>query len=384
MNFRLKGRQQAFIGALCALVLVFSSLTVFADGIDDVEEQTLDLQSQLAEIDQELLDLSEEIYATEKLIEQTNGAIIRSEHSLAEAELNRDNQQDSMAMRIRFIYEGGNVSLIEALLSAESIADFLNKAEFIQAMGSLDREMLIALQETLDTVELHREDLLFQQNALLEIKDELEEKQEELIALAEETATDLEVLLGLLDQLRTEEALRLQAEAERVAAEIAAATPPTPPANDPPTTGNTGNNSGTNNNSGGGGGGGNQPPVSVPADDVTLFAALLEAEAFQNYDYLLAVASAVMGRVADPRFPGTLRDVIFQPGQFGPVTNGSLDRILSRGPTALSIQVANDALGGARHPQLTPAHVFFNHAGASSEPGINIGGNVFWTFWPNW
>ena len=378
MNFRIKRGLQGFISSLCALVLVLSSLPALADGIDDVEEQTLDLQSQLAEIDQELLDLSEEIYATEKLIEQTNGAIIRSELSLAEAELNRDAQQDNMAKRIRFIYEGGNVSLIEALLSSESIADFLNKAEFIQAMGSLDREMLVALQETLNAIELHKDDLIFQQNALLDIKDGLEDKQEELIALAEETATDLELMLGLLDQLRTEEALRLQAEAERVAAEIAAATPPPPPVADPPASGNT------NNPDTGGGNNQPQPPVNVPADDITLFAAILEAEAFQNYNYLLAVATAIMGRVADPRFPGTLRGVIFQPGQFGPVTNGSLDRILARGPTALSIQVANDALGGARHPQLTSAHVFFNHAGASSEPGINIGGNVFWTFWPNW
>ena len=389
MNLRIKRRLQMFTSFLCVLVLMSTSLPTLADGIDEVEGQTLDLQSQLAEIDQELLDLTEEIYNTEKLIEQTNGAIIRSEHSLAEAKVNRDSQKDNMAMRIRFIYEGGNVSLIESLLSAESIADFLNKAEFIQAMGTLDREMLIALQEALDAIELHQEDLIFQQNALQNIKDDLEEKQEELTALAEETATDLEYLLELLDQLRTEEALRLQAEAERVAAELAAAAAAAPP---PVVYSPAPYNPG-----GGNGGGGNdnyqppvqqppvqQPPVSVPADDVTLFAALLEAEAFQNYNYLLAVATAIMGRVADPRFPSTLRGVIFQPGQFGPVTNGSLDRILARGPTALSIQVANDALGGSRHPQLTSAHVFFNHAGASSEPGINIGGNVFWTFWPNW
>ena len=384
MSFRFKGITQIVLSFLCVLTILAPSISSFASDIAEVEGQTSDLQYQLANIDQELLDLSDEIYATETLIEQTNGAIIRAEISLADAQSERNDQQDTMAKRIRFIYEGGSLSLLEMLFTAESIIDFINKAEFIQAMGEYDRDMLIALQEIVDSVEQHQDDLIFQQNALYDIKADLEAKQEELEGLANETATDLDYFLGLLDQLRVEEALRQQAEAERIAAEIAAAAPPPATNTNDAGSGNSGGNAGGGGGGNSGGGMGNQPPMSADADDITLFAALLEAEAFQNYEYLLAVATVILSRVADPRFPGTLRGVIFQPGQFGPVTNGSLDRILARGPTALSIRVATDALNGARSSQLTSAHVFFNHAGASSQPGINIGGNIFWTFWPAW
>jgi len=376
------------ISLVCVLVLVFSSLPVSADNIADVESRTLDLQYQLAGFDQELLALSEEITATETLIEQTNGAIIRSTYALAEAEADRDSQQESMAIRIRFMYEVGNASLLELLFSAESITEFLNKAEFIQSINTHDREMLVQLQDVLDTVTLYQDDLVFQQNALIEIQDDLEAQQVELTALAEETATDLDVFLALLEQLRTEEALlaaaAVAAEPVPPANDTETENNSTPPANDTPPTNNTPPGNTNAGGGGSGGGGGNQPPINASTDELTLFAALLEAEAFQNYDSLLAVATVILNRVADPRFPNSVTAVINQPGQFGPVTNGSLNRILARGPTALSRQVAADALGGARSSALTPAHTFFNHAGASSQPGINIGGNIFWTFWPNW
>ena len=379
MCLRLTRGQKIITSLICALVLISTSLPTFADNITDVEGQTLDLQTQLDGIDQELIELSEEIFETEILIEQTNGAISRTEYSLTEAKTERNEQQDLMAKRIRFVYEGGHYSFVELLFSAESISEFLNKAEFIQAMSNYDREMLLVFQEALDTIELHQEDLIFQQDALVEIKNDLEQKQVELEILAEETATDLDYLLAILDQLRIEESIRLQAEADAAAAAMAAAAAAETPADTPPPTPAEGGN------------GGEAPPPPPPAspielasDEVIVFAALLEAEAFQNYQYLLAVATVILNRVADPRFPNCVHGVIHQRGQFGPVTNGSLNRILSRGPTALSIQVATDALNGARHGQLTQAHVFFNHAGASSQPGINIGGNIFWTFWPAW
>jgi spore germination cell wall hydrolase CwlJ-like protein len=91
-----------------------------------------------------------------------------------------------------------------------------------------------------------------------------------------------------------------------------------------------------------------------------------------------------MNRVADGRFPGSITGVIHAPGQFSPTWNGSLDRILARGPSALSMQVAQDAINGVRHPSLPSGYVFFNTTGLSTQPGVNIGGNTFWTFWPSW
>lgn len=61
--------------------------------------------------------------------------------------------------------------------------------------------------------------------------------------------------------------------------------------------------------------------------DLQLLACLVEAEAGnQDITGKRLVVDVVLNRVADPRFPDTIAEVIFQPGQFGPVSNGALAR----------------------------------------------------------
>jgi hypothetical protein len=59
--------------------------------------------------------------------------------------------------------------------------------------------------------------------------------------------------------------------------------------------------------------------------DLQLLACLVEAEAGnQDFTGKRLVADVVLNRVADPDFPDTIPGVIYQPGQFSPVTNGAL------------------------------------------------------------
>ena len=61
--------------------------------------------------------------------------------------------------------------------------------------------------------------------------------------------------------------------------------------------------------------------------DLQLLACLVEAEAGnQDLTGKRLVVDVVLNRVADPRFPDTIAEVIYQPGQFGPVNNGTLAR----------------------------------------------------------
>ena len=389
MKICLKQSLRGFFCLAIAVAITMTSLPVSASEEESASEYELvqisdELQAQLDTLDQELLAISNEIDAAKKQIEITHAEIIRAEHNLELAVADETRQFEEMKIRIRYIYEMGSGSLLELLFSSESVAEFINRAEFIQIINSHDREMLNILVATQQEIQEHRDSLVAKEVSLIELGEELEERRLELTAQAAATATDLDAFIAELEWMRAEEAARVieeaarlaQEEAQRVAAEqatIAANTPPPPP---PPDSGGDTIYAGT--------GVAQQPPAYVGAGEVVLFAAILEAEAFQNYHYLLAVATVIMNRVADPRFPGCITSVIHAPGQFSPTWNGSLDRILARGPTALSMQVAQDAINGARTEALPPPFVFFNTAGLSSEPGINIGGNVFWTFWPTW
>lgn len=59
--------------------------------------------------------------------------------------------------------------------------------------------------------------------------------------------------------------------------------------------------------------------ISASTDEVTLLAALIQAESGnQPYEGQLAVGAVVMNRVRSGGYPDSIQGVIAQPGQFGP------------------------------------------------------------------
>ena len=84
----------------------------------------------------------------------------------------------------------------------------------------------------------------------------------------------------------------------------------------------------------------------IDFDDLYLLARLVESEAGnESYETKMMVASVVMNRVTDSRFPNTIREVIYQKGQFEVTVrkvNGVL--MIDREPSLDSLRVANDIL----------------------------------------
>lgn len=71
-----------------------------------------------------------------------------------------------------------------------------------------------------------------------------------------------------------------------------------------------------------------EPPAEAySASDLDLLAAIVYAEAGdQDFIGQRLVADVVLNRVASPAWPNTVSGVVYQPGQFSPVTDGGLDR----------------------------------------------------------
>jgi N-acetylmuramoyl-L-alanine amidase len=61
--------------------------------------------------------------------------------------------------------------------------------------------------------------------------------------------------------------------------------------------------------------------------EMELIAQLVQAEAGnQSLEGKRLVVDVILNRVADPRFPDTVEEVIFQPGQFSVVRNGAFEK----------------------------------------------------------
>lgn len=113
--------------------------------------------------------------------------------------------------------------------------------------------------------------------------------------------------------------------------------------------------------------------VAAQADDVTLLAALIQAECGQeSYQGKLAVGAVVVNR-AKGRY-GSIPKAIYAPGQFGPAASGKVAMIAAAGPTAECRQAAAEAIAGTSN---VGAATHFRNI-RSGYAGIVIGNHVFW------
>ena len=367
--------------AVTVSAVTIASVTVpvySAPSAKELEITTSDLKDDLNDLNSQLSSLSAELDDASAQIEQLSAEVEKAKLDLAAAELNEELQYDAMKNRIKFMYEGGSISLLEILFSSDSMGDFLNKAEYVTTISEYDRDMLAELKEVCAGVEKKQNDLKNKQDELGVLQVELTNKRDALTSKISSTSSQLEDYTAQLERAKAaEEALRI-AQNNAVSGSLKP-------------TGSTGqaNNNGngqTNNNPSGGQQPGNNnngqnnsgtvtPPPEANVNDVVLFAALLQCEA-GGYDPMLAVATVVMNRVESPSYPGTIRGVIYQSGQFSPTWNGSLERVLAAGPSSTAYSVAQAAIGGARHMEVINCYQF-RSAASTSHTGVNIGGNIF-------
>ena len=67
--------------------------------------------------------------------------------------------------------------------------------------------------------------------------------------------------------------------------------------------------------------------VSISEDDFDLLARIVRAEAqTEPFEGKVAVAAVVLNRLESPKFPKSIKKVIYQPGQFQPVSNGEINK----------------------------------------------------------
>ena len=111
-------------------------------------------------------------------------------------------------------------------------------------------------------------------------------------------------------------------------------------------------------------------PVAASGSDLELLAALIYCEAGnQPYEGQVAVGAVVMNRIASGAFPNSIREVIYQSGQFTPAYSGALASALANGSGAGYVGAASDALAGS---DPTGGALYFNvHQGSGKKIGAH-------------
>lgn len=112
--------------------------------------------------------------------------------------------------------------------------------------------------------------------------------------------------------------------------------------------------------------------VQTISKEQELLASIIFCEAGnQPYEGQVAVGAVVINRVGSELYPNSIEEVIYQSGQFGPVSTGWLDQVRDTSSyTPQTMAAASDALSGADPVE---GCLYFDQGGY----GIQIGAHYF-------
>ena len=150
------------VTALClaAALSVGTVLPVHAEtvqdaqnAVDQLQQQKDSVQAEKTTVETELKKIAEEMEKTQSKLDAKQAEITEAEENLVQAKVEENTQYQSMKIRIKYMYENGNMEFIEVLADSENISDFLNKTEYISKLSEYDRDKLKEFQKTVKAVE---------------------------------------------------------------------------------------------------------------------------------------------------------------------------------------------------------------------------------------
>lgn len=145
--------------------------------LKELEGKKSDTAAYVKELDRNLSALAKELTKLEGDISGKEEQIEEAKEELDAAKVTEDRQYEDMKLRIQYMYENGQTSLLESMMQSESIAELLNRAEYASQITSYDRRMLEEYRKTREEVALKEETLEKEHQELLELQDATKAKQ---------------------------------------------------------------------------------------------------------------------------------------------------------------------------------------------------------------
>ena len=332
------------------------------ENLEGLKEERNTLQGELNTLNSNLTDISERLEELEAQIDAKEEEIEITTGQLNDAIARADNQYESMKVRIQFMYERGDTTMLEIFLNAGSFADMINAAEYIEQLTTYDRNKLEEYKEIRNSIQELQEKQIAEKAELDALRVEAEAEKARVSGLVSQTQKNIS---KYSDQISDAEAAALAYEAEMKKKEedieylqkkleeekrlsLLASTSAKRDISE----------------------------ITFAEGDRYLLANLIYCEAGgEPYEGQVAVGAVVINRVLSSRFPDTVVGVIYAKRQFSPVASGRLALALAENKaTASCYRAADEAMAGYTN---VGGCVFFRTP-IPGLTGINIGGHVFY------
>ena len=234
--------RKAVAVVLLSAFTVTCTVPAFATEVNNLQNQQQQInaekagvQSQIKEIKrektarvQELNKLNSELNSVQQALDTINAEIASTEEQIAFTEMEINNKQRDydgrMAifnLRLKEMYQYGEVNFLEVLLQSSSLSDFLTRFEYLKYIANNDKKLL-------DEVTVLKNGLEEQKKSLDSMKVSLEANKKNQMTKSAELATASQAQQQLVNQINSDlnaqfEILEdLEAESKAIASQIAA------------------------------------------------------------------------------------------------------------------------------------------------------------------
>ena len=330
--------------------------------IDSLKGSQNALKGQLNNLNEQLEQVGDNLNELESQIAIKQTDIVQTQAALEEAQQVEQEQYDLMKARIKFLYEQGESSYLELLLTSKNLGDILNRAEYISEVNLYDQQLLQEYQSTCAQVTEAEQQLQTELAELGDMKVQVEAEQSKVSGLVSQTANSIAGYANEIDAAEAEAenyenlialqnqniaALKKQLEEERRLSALAASSAKR-----------------------------DISEVTFADGDRYLLANLIYCEAGgEPYEGKVAVGAVVINRVLSSVYPDTVTGVIYQRKQFSPVASGRLAAALAAGKATQSCyQAADEAMAGVTNV----GNCVYFRTPIEGLTGISIGGHIFY------
>lgn len=166
--------------------------------LSHVEENLTGVMADIRELTAEISEYESEIYDLDLQISDLQGKISEAEENLKQAEQDYADQKEALEKRLVALYEMGETSYLDVLLSSASITDFISKYYIVSEIAEYDNNMLDEIEKNKNSIEQAKVTL---ENSKAEIETLKNNKQETANALKASQSTKQ----GYMNELTSEQ-----------------------------------------------------------------------------------------------------------------------------------------------------------------------------------
>lgn len=121
--------------------------------LSHVEENLTGIMADIQELTAEISEYESEIYNLDLQISDLEDKISEAETNLKQAEQDYADQKEALEKRLVALYEMGETSYLDVLLSSASITDFISKYYIVSEIAEYDNNMLDEIEKNKNSIE---------------------------------------------------------------------------------------------------------------------------------------------------------------------------------------------------------------------------------------